>query len=310
MIKSKFSFLSVYFALAVICAGVVMAVSGVLILGAKQSSSLLIFGGLAVFAGYFLVKQMIVIKVYPDRIELRGLLFRQTIFRDDIRSIDLGGRTRSGFMSLKWPTSAIVIKWGRSEEIILSDTFYRNMQQVKQALYKNFVFDPGTAVDFPDDSPGMEPVPEAAEAGAVTFAGQPLLNIHTILFLVYVIMIAIALRPVRSDVGSAIYAGILVVLFIPMYIMVGTRLYYFRISDEYLIVKNHFFPWYTRGFKVKDIRDVAIEISLRRVIGLRIATRSFFSKRYLAGSLGKDSWKGLEQALRAKGVSVNNELPV
>ena len=309
MVKSKFSFLSVYFALAIICFFIVMAISAVLVLGVQQSSSMLIFGVLAVLAGYFITKQLIVIKVFPDKIELKGLSFKQVIYRDDIRSIDVGGKAKTGFLSFKWPTSAVVIKWGRSDEIVLSDTFYRNMPRVKQALYNNFLSSPGEGVVFPDEAPGTEPMPGGEEGAAVSFAGQ-LLNIQTIVFLVYIIMIAIALRPIRSDVGSVVYAAILTVVFIPMYIMVGNRLYYFKVSDEYLIVKNHFFPWYTRGFKLRDVNNIVLESSIRRAIGLRVNTRGYFSKRYTAGGLRRDSWFALQQVLEEKGVTVDNELPV
>jgi len=252
---------------------------------------------------------MIVIKVMPDRLELRGLLFKRTIFKNDITSIDLAGRESIGLLSANRPTSAIVIRWGRSDKIVLADGFYRNMPEIKQALHEHFLSSSATAAVFPEDVTGAGPVPEGAEATAVTFAGQPLLNIHTILFLVYLIMIAIALGPVRSNAGSAVYAIILVLVFLPMYVMVGARLYYFKVSGEYLIIKNHFFPWYTKGYKLKDVSAIVVEISVRRVIGLRVNTHGFFSKRYPAGSLRRDGWKGLQQVLEDRGIPVKNELP-
>jgi hypothetical protein len=309
MVKSKFSFLTVYFALAVICFFILTAISTLFILGFQQASSLLLFAAAGVFAGYYLIGKMIVIKVSPDKIELRGLLVRQTIFRDDIRSIDLGGREPAGFLKFKFSTNAIVIRWGRSDEIVLPDSFYRNMPELKRAMHENFLSASTTSTFFPDYVPGAEAVPEGAEAAAATFAGQPLLNIHTILFLGYLIFIAIALRPVKGDAGNAVYAILLAVVFIPMYITVGFRLYYFRISDEHLIVKNHFFPWYTKGFKLTDVSNVVVGSSLRRVISLRINTRGFFSRRFSAGSLRKADWKDLQQALEDRSVPVKNELP-
>lgn len=309
MVKSKFSLLSVYFALAIICLFIFTAISGLFVLGFQQSSSLLIFAVGAVFAGYFLIRRMIVIKVFPDRIELRGLFFKQTIFRDDIRSIDLGSRERVGYLSLKWSTNAVVIKWGRSDEIVLADSFYRNMPQLKQALYDNFVSSSASAPSFPDYVPGAEPLPEGVETNVVTFAGQPLLNMHTLLFLVYIIMIAIALRPMRSYEGSAVYAAILAVVFIPVYVVVGFRLYYIKVSEEYLIVRNHFFPWYVKGFRLKDVDNIVLESSLRRGIGLRVNTRGFFSRRWSCGSLRRSDWPALQKALEAKGIAVQNELP-
>lgn len=310
MIKSKFSFLSVYFSLAVICFFIFGAISGALIFGVQQSLSTLVFGALAAFAGYYVIRQMIVIKVFPDRIELKSLLFRQTIFRDDIRTIDLGSRARTGFLSLKWSASAVVIKWGRSDEIVLSDTFYRNMPQVKQALHQNFLASSAGDTGFSDEMPGAVSLPEGAEAAAATFAGHPLLNIQTILFLVYIIVISIALRPIRSDAGSIVYSSILFVVFIPMYLIVGRRLYYFKVSDEHLIVRNHFFPWYTKGFPFKDISNIVFESSIRRTAGLRVNTHGYFSRQYTGGSLQRTGWLGLQQALEEKGVSVNNELPL
>ncbi|HVU56900.1 MAG TPA: hypothetical protein VHD83_17685 [Puia sp.] len=309
MVKSKFSFLSVYFALAIICLFIFMAISGLLMLGFQQSSSLLIFGVGAVFAGYFLIKQMITVKVSPDRIDLRGLLFKQTIFRDDIRSIDLGSRERVGYLSFKWSTNAVVIKWGRSDEIVLADSFYRNMPQLKRALYENFVSSSGSAPTVTEYVSGEEPLPEGAEENMVTIAGQPLLNVHTLLFLVYIIMIAIALRPIRKDEGGAIYGVILAVVYIPVYIAVGFRLYYIKVSDQHLMIRNHFFPWYVRSFRLKDVSDIVLESSLRRGAGFRINARGFFSRRWSCGSLRRSDWPVLQKTLEEKGVTVKNELP-
>lgn len=139
MVKSRFSFISVYLALAVICFFIFMAVSALLILGFQQSSSFLIFAAAAVFAGSFLVRRMIIVKVFPDRIEIKGLLFKQTVFRDDITSIEFTGREEVRVISPKWQSGAVVIKWGKNDKIVLADAFYRNMPQLKQALYEHFL---------------------------------------------------------------------------------------------------------------------------------------------------------------------------
>jgi len=309
MVKSKFSFISVYLGLGVVCFFIFTAICALLILGFQQSSSMLIFAAAAVFAGSFLVRQMIVVKVLPDRIELRGLLFRQTIFRDDIRSIDLVGREKIGLLSAKWPSAAVVIKWGRSDKIVLADAFYRNMPQLKQALYENFLSSPADAVLFPGHVTDVKAIPVEAEVNATMFTGHPFLNIQTLIFLVYIVFTAVALHPLKNDAGSIFYAGLLVIVYLPMYLTTGYRLFYFKVSEEYLIVKNHFFPWFTKAYRLEDVSEIVLEVAWRRGISLRVNTRNFFSKRYTAASLRKGDWKGLQQTLESRQVAVKNEVP-
>jgi hypothetical protein len=309
MVKSKFSFISVYLALGVICFFIFIAIGALLVLGFQQSSSILIFAVAGIFAGSFLVRRMIVLKISPDRIELRGLLFRQTIFRDDIISIELTGNERISPATPKWQTGAVVIRWGKGDKIVLADVFYRNMPQLKRALYGHFLSSTTDTELFPDHITDVKTVPAEAEVSATVFTGHPLLNIQTIIFLAYIIFIAVAMRPLRADAGEFFYGGLLAALYLPMYITVGYRLFYFKVSEDYLIVKNYFFPWFTKGYRLEDISEIVIGISLRRGVGLRVNTRNFFSRRYSAGSLRKGDWKGLEQVLESRRVAVRNEIP-
>jgi len=50
-----------------------------------------------------------------------------------------GSSSGIGLLSANRPTSAIVIRWGRSDKIVLADGFYRNMPEIKQALHEHFL---------------------------------------------------------------------------------------------------------------------------------------------------------------------------
>lgn len=153
---------------------------------------------------------------------------------------------------------------------------------------------------------GSEPLPSGEEDVAEKFAGNALLSVNGILALICFFIPFLFYRPHAGDRYAVLIAEMVVP--VSLYFVLGTQMFYFKLSNEFLIIKNHFFPWYTRGYRLDAIKDIVFESPYKRSNALRVTTKDFASKAFSAGSLRKDTWKDLEKRLESAGVPVKNEL--
>ena len=93
-----------------------------------------------------------------------------------------------------------------------------------------------------------------------------------------------------------------------MFSIFSNGLYYFILTDNFLIVKNHHFFWKIHVYRLSDIKKISFEQRGRSPNFMRIITNDFKMKIYMADSLGKKQWKGLKESFERKGVKVNDYL--
>jgi hypothetical protein len=96
---------------------------------------------------------------------------------------------------------------------------------------------------------------------------------------------------------------------IMLFVVFGFQLFYFRLSDDCLEIRNHLLGWYKKQYTLEDIASIVFEHVGKRSNALRIRTNDFRSRSYAAGSLRDKHWKALEQALKDRDIQVKNELP-
>lgn len=90
----------------------------------------------------------------------------------------------------------------------------------------------------------------------------------------------------------------------------GYQMFYFLISNQHLIIKNHFFPWLTKYYNLDDIIEIHFEqpwgYRSRRSKSLRVITKDFKTKLYSAGSLQEKHWRMLQQKFESYGIEVKD----
>lgn len=84
-------------------------------------------------------------------------------------------------------------------------------------------------------------------------------------------------------------------------------MHFFCISKDYFIVKNHNFIWFTKIYRIKDIKEIVYETQSKQPNSLRIITNDFKGKLYPAGTLRDTTWLEMKSRLKKKGVNVRNE---
>jgi hypothetical protein len=257
---------------------------------------------------WLVVRRMIIIRIWRDRLELKSLFFKKIIYRNEINSIKLFERKKAGILNGDKRSNSIVIEWDGGQSTVLPDIFYRNVPALKQALQEGYIAAPGSGPLFPEPV-GAEPIPAGEEDVAETFAGRPLLNVPMLQLLAMVCALIFGLHsrngrlePIRDEVILP------VAVILPLYLISGFQLFYFKVSGSYLIVKNYLFPWYRRGYRLEKSREIIFEQFYRGSNSLRVNMQGFYSKQYSAGSLGNKHWKALKERLESLRVTVRDEL--
>ncbi|RYD52199.1 MAG: hypothetical protein EOP52_08490 [Sphingobacteriales bacterium] len=84
--------------------------------------------------------------------------------------------------------------------------------------------------------------------------------------------------------------------------------YYFGVTDNELIIKNHIRRWYRKSYLIQDIKSIRMETSTNKIDSdsIRIFITPASYQLYYAATLTGKRWHLLEQQLEAKGLRVNN----
>ncbi|WP_366187311.1 hypothetical protein [Flavobacterium ovatum] len=111
--------------------------------------------------------------------------------------------------------------------------------------------------------------------------------------------------------NNTIYVNPLVIfnpLTIFWFIFHARMMDYFEISENFIIVKNHYFFWKKKTIRIDEIREVQLFRPYKRSNTLRILFNDFSTQNYMAASLRTATWKELKMNLDHKNISVRNEI--
>ncbi|MFN3666825.1 MAG: hypothetical protein ACK4S0_11730 [Sediminibacterium sp.] len=84
-------------------------------------------------------------------------------------------------------------------------------------------------------------------------------------------------------------------------------LYFFDVSEKFLVIKNYIFFWRKKVFRITDIKEVVYETQGRMPYCLRVITKDYKSKLYPAGTLNNPDWKSLKSQLESYNIIVRDE---
>ena len=84
-------------------------------------------------------------------------------------------------------------------------------------------------------------------------------------------------------------------------------MYYFKVSENYFVVKDHNFIWKESIYRITNIKEITFETASRKPNCLRITTKDFRIKLYPASTLSNKKWLELKDNLETKGVKVINK---
>lgn len=298
MVKSKFNYLIClnYFLVFALIAGIIslfyFKIVGFDESGKKEIGILAIFF-LSLFLFYTTSRWANKVTIDGQTIIVRGLLKKRIINYAEIASINL-----FSFENFYWSTAtgsktiATRINLGNGDKIVIADPFYKNIGEIKTALDENFK----DKIE-PLRNPGSKTTSNntVIESEFERFSGNPYTSFNGIMVFGWTIFILSLPVFIKRPVVPAH----LFLLFPTIFLLLGFgyQLNYFLVSNQRVIVKNHFLFWINKKYDIGNIVAADFETPYRRSQALRITTRDFKSKVYCAGSLRDRHWKALRKRL-------------
>ena len=214
----------------------------------------------------------------------------------DIASIDFFSRANY-YLLIGQITIVTEIELITGEKIIIPDPFYRNIGKLKQAIAKNFK---GKIIPYTSE----RKIKSSSFLQINDFekiAGNPYTCFNTLLLAGMVISLFL-MQFLPNKVNDIKFASL--IMSVVLYFGLGLQMNYFLISGQDLIVKNHYFFWFTKIYKIENIIAVSFENPYRRSEALKIVTNDFKSRLYGAGSLRSNHWVVLKERLWDLGIKV------
>jgi hypothetical protein len=250
---------------------------------------------LLLIAFYTIAKLSYIIKIENKVISFRGFFLNTTINNTDIKSINLFSK-EDFFWAMGSITIGTRIELQTGKKIIIADHFYKNIDQIKKGLQENF----SEKIYLQKKSELYHTIGTILESDFEKFSGNPYTSLNGIIIWGFFISIFCTLLFLNRPLVPAHFIALLPI--IVFYIGFGLQLHYFFISNQRLIVKNHFIPWINKSYNIEDIAETNFETPRKRSKSLRITTKDFKSKLFAAGSLREKNWNELKDKLKSLGI--------
>lgn len=234
-------------------------------------------------------------------------LFRSEFIRwNDVQKIELTGKSQN--MNTPMETTNLILNNEQRIEILAP--YYKNISTIRIALEQ--------VLESLDNRGPIElkQIKETSKVESLGFVNYREMNKYSgnhflsfngiiiygwIAFSIYFLL----------TLDSTRYLGSLLLVFSVssgfFYSLLGYQLHYFYLDNNYLVVKNHVWPWVNHAYKIEDIKEVVFEIPYKRSISLRLITKGYQSKLYPGGSLRDKTWKAIKEEFKGLKVNIRDE---
>ena len=259
-------------------------------------------GAIFTFLGLYSIRQYFkyapIIKVEEHRIFIGSNRYRLS----EIEEIELTGKMPFRLIvSVPMEGAALVF---RDQQVrFIFNSFYSNTWELKDYLEQTVI----KKQEYRKTLIEKVKTSEIRGLAYTDFKALFLTSFRGLGFLFYVVLFSYILlqnlfEPNLPLVGAILVLGLLGLKFH------SWLTHFFRLSDKFLIVRNHLF-WYQKHiYRLSDIREVTFETQGRMPNCMRIITNDHRDRLFPAGTLRDKNWKALQKSLEEKGIKVRDEL--
>lgn len=269
----------------------------------------LVFLIMSLFIARHYLKMLRVIEINLDGITIKGLSETRTVRWSDVKKIKLTGKEPEGFWFMSMPMEAVSIRTKDELKEVFLVKFYSNMAAIRTALHFIKVrIDKGEEITSDCFLNVQRIEPAVADLSSLKkFGKNHLLTLNgvtvygSMIFPVGLFYYSNNPLPVLTWIflcGAMLFFGPAVH---------GYQLHYFKLNEEYLVVKNHVWFWVNDAYYIKDIRLIVFEEPHKMSTAMRVVTNNYESRMYPAGSINKKEWFSLREQLKDYKVKFKNE---
>ncbi|MFT3704514.1 MAG: hypothetical protein QM802_19255 [Agriterribacter sp.] len=225
----------------------------------------------------------------------------QTFFFADLDRIELTGKQNFSYL-IGFPMEAATLTFKNGETKYIFDDMYGNSWMLKSFLQqvvidkKQFIEPSNENIDPYDlDTDGYE-----------TYNGNQITSMRGIILwgmIAFLAYLPFTSKKQPSTIAVFSIAGCCLFYFT----IFSWGMNYFKVSQNYFVIKNQNFFWLTRAYRIKDIDEIVFETKPKAPNSLRVITKDFKNKLYLASTLRDKTWLEMQEKLESLGLKVRNE---
>lgn len=226
---------------------------------------------------------------------------KQTFSWSDVKRIELTGKWNFPFIG-SFPMEAFEIEFNDGTSKVIFDDMYSNSWEIKSFI-QNVIID---KKDVKSINATKASINDTKFEPFDVFKGNQFTSFRGIMlwgFMVFFAFILISKNRVPETKGLIF----LVVMALFWFVVFSYQMNYFSCSKNFFIVKNHNFLWRNTIFKLTDIKEIVFETQNKQPNSLRVITKDFRNKLFLAGTLRDSNWLEMKRVLEKYNIEVRNE---
>lgn len=225
----------------------------------------------------------------------------RTYYWKDIKNIKMTGKKGFGLFSYQMEVTTLVFENNITEYIF--DDMYSNSWEIKSFI-KQIVVDKKNKFEISTNETNKKDI---EKEHFEEFKGNPFFSFRGIMMWSLILFL---LFMTFSPFRKISYFNALK-FFVPFglfwFAFNAYCMHYFELSKNYFVVRNHYFWWIKDIYKSSEIEIIVYESQGKQPNSLRIITKNYRRKLYLAGTLNDKKWLEMKTKLERQNIEVRNE---
>jgi hypothetical protein len=260
-----------------------------------------IFGILMYFIVFALakiyIKNSAKIILNSDKILIKDKIY----YWKDIKNIEMTGKKKFGLFI--YPMEATTLEFENNTIVNIFDDMYSNSWKIKSFI-KQIIVDKKDKFEISINKTDKK---EIENEYFEVFRGSPFFSFRGIILWSLILLSLLFLLFIEEKISRVDFLKIFIPLGSFWFVFNSYCMHYFELSKNYFVIKNHFFWWIKTIYKNSEIENIVFENQSNRVNSLRIISKNYKQKVYLAGTLNNKKWLKLKTEFEGKNIKVRNE---
>lgn len=259
-----------------------------------------IFGLFVYFIAYNFIKSYIKRspKIVVDNEKI--IINKKLYYWKDIQNIRLTGKKGFGFFNYQMEVATL--NFNNKTELIFDD-MYSNSWEIKSFIQQIVI---EKKDNFEINSQNINPK-EIEKENFYEFKGNPIFSFRGLMMWGLIGFFTYLLIFTEGKISKFDQMKFLIPFCIFWFFLNAYSMNYFEISKNFFIVKNHYFFWKKKIYRITDIEEIVYETQQKQSNILRVITNDFKRGLYPAGTLKDSKWIEMKEELEKKKVKVRNE---
>ena len=262
---------------------------------------MLIFGILVYLIGFTFAKSYI--KNSPKIIlDFEKITIKNKIYYwKHIQNVKMTGKKGFGLFSFQMEVTTLKFENNTTEYIF--DDMYSNSWEIKSFI-KQIVVDKKDKFEI---SINKIVEKDIEKENFEEFKGNPFFSFRGIIMWSLILFFVFILLFTNGKMSKSNALKFFIPLGLFWFAFNSFCMHYFELSKNYFVVKNHYFWWIKDIYKNSEIEIIVFETQPKQPNCLRIISKNYKRKIYLAGTLNDEKWLEMKTELERKNIKVRNE---